>query len=133
MQRLNISFPFQTTPTDKSAALILFAIKKYESHPSVNKIKDTFSFKDVDYLSVLKEFNSLNESKSSPIDSVPVRVLKEHSDVFIPKVVFDFNSFIRTGIFPNKLKLAEVKPIFKKNDKLDKENFRPVRLLPPRA
>ena len=37
---------------------------------------------------------------------------------------------IRKVCFPDELKAAEVTPIFKKNDNLDKENYRPVRVLP---
>ena len=33
------------------------------------------------------------------------------------------------GYFPDDLKLAEVSSIFKKNDDLDKENYRPVIVL----
>ena len=33
------------------------------------------------------------------------------------------------GYFPDDLKLAEVSSIFKKNDDLDKENYRPVSVL----
>ena len=33
------------------------------------------------------------------------------------------------GCFPDDLKLAEVSSIFKKNDYLDKENYRPVIVL----
>ena len=52
------------------------------------KIKDVvdntsiFSFKNVDIGSVVKEFISLKESKSSPIDSIPARILKDHFDIF---------------------------------------------------
>ena len=34
------------------------------------------------------------------------------------------------GCFPDELKAAEVTQIFKKNDDLDKENYRPVSVLP---
>ena len=37
---------------------------------------------------------------------------------------------IEKGCFPEELKLAEVSPIFKKKDDLDKENYRPVSVLP---
>ena len=40
------------------------------------------------------------------------------------------NSSIQNGCFPDELKAAEVTPIFKKNDDLDKENYRPVSVLP---
>ena len=32
-------------------------------------------------------------------------------------------------MFPDKLKLAEVVPVFKKNDKKDKINYRPISIL----
>ena len=35
-----------------------------------------------------------------------------------------------TGIFPDRLKLAKVKPIFKKDDKNSFPNYRPISLLP---
>ena len=40
------------------------------------------------------------------------------------------NSSLSQNVFPDDLKCAEVSPIFKKNDKLSKLNFRPVSILP---
>ena len=40
-----------------------------------------------------------------------------------------FNSSLRNGCFLDQLKAAEVTPIFKKNDDLDKENYRLVNVL----
>ena len=37
---------------------------------------------------------------------------------------------INTGIFPDSLKIAKVKPIFKKNDTHTINNYRPISLLP---
>ena len=95
------------------------AIEKYSRHPSILKIvesypRDTsFSFKPTNLESVLKEMRSLDESKSSPMESVPARVLKDIADIAGPKIVLDFNSAIGSGIFPQKPKLADVAPIFK--------------------
>lgn len=37
---------------------------------------------------------------------------------------------IRSSTFPTALKMAEVVPIFKKGDNMDKTNYRPVSILP---
>ena len=39
------------------------------------------------------------------------------------------NSWLKDGLFSNELKLADVSPIFKKDDDLKKENYRPASIL----
>ena len=39
------------------------------------------------------------------------------------------NQSLTTGIFPNKLNIANIIPIFKKDDKHDFNNYRPISLL----
>ena len=40
------------------------------------------------------------------------------------------NNALCTGIFPDKLELADIKPMFKKDDPLNKKNYRPKSVLP---
>ena len=40
------------------------------------------------------------------------------------------NQIINTGVFPNKLKIAKITPIFKKDDRTLYTNYRPISLLP---
>ena len=116
--------------------VILNAIEKYENHPSILKIKESipegecFSFKKTDLKSVIKEIGNLNETKSSPIESIPAKILKDTYDIIAPKIVIDFNSSVTTGIFPNNQKLADVTPVFKNDVKQNKGNYRPVSILP---
>ena len=42
----------------------------------------------------------------------------------------NFNEGISTARFPGIFKRAEVKPVFKKKSRIDKENYRPVSILP---
>ena len=66
---------------------ILRAIEKYENHPSILKIKELipeserFSFNQTDLKSVIREIGNLNESKSSPIESMPAKILKDIYDI----------------------------------------------------
>ena len=115
---------------------ILKAVEKYSKHPSILKIKEhhpqnnKFSFQSTNFADVLKEVRCLDESKSSPMESIPARVLKDIADVFVPKMVIDFNNTaIKTGIFPSTAKLADVVPLFKKGVRQSKANYRPCSLL----
>lgn len=55
--------------------------------------------------------------------------LKDTYDIYIPHLTAIINDSFEKGYFPNVLKLAEVKPVFKKKDFLDKENHQPVSVL----
>ena len=107
---------------------ILSSIRKYKNHPSILKIKEIipenacFSFKPTDLDSVIKEIGNLKESKSSPIESIPVKILKDNCDIISAKIQIDFNSSIKTGLFPQNQKLADVSPVFKTLDKHFKGN-----------
>jgi len=114
---------------------ILKSIRKYELHPSILKVKENisdskkFSFVPTDMQSVSKEIFNLVDSKACPIKSIPPKILKLNSDFFVSKFVIDFNSAIKTGIFPSNLKLADISPIFKNGEKHSKLNYRPVSIL----
>ena len=41
-----------------------------------------------------------------------------------------FIEILRTGNFLDRLKLADITPVFKKNNPLEKENYRPAGVLP---
>ena len=57
-------------------------------------------------------------------------VLKSTVDVHVSLLTKITNSSIRNGCFSDEFEAAEVTPIFKKNDDSDKENYRPVSVLP---
>ena len=75
-------------------------------HPSIIKIKEitpqdsSFSFKPTVLKSVIKEIANLSESKATPIESIPAKILKDNYDIIGRKMVIDFNSSIKSGIFP---------------------------------
>ena len=57
-------------------------------------------------------------------------MLKSTIDVHVSLLTKIITSSIRNGCSPDELKTAEVTPVFKKNDHSDKENYRPVSVLP---
>ena len=85
-----------------------------------------FHLKEVSSEEVKKVIKSLNKKKSAISSCIPVKVLIDSVDTYVPIFTDIINSSIRNGTFPEELKLAEVTPLFKKADPFDKVNYRPV-------
>ena len=111
-------------------------IRKYEKDPStqINKqnfrISKNFSFEPVSKDEVKKIIKDLKNSKSVG-GEVPTKILKECQFTF-EILTQCINKSFTSGKFPDCLKQANVSPIFKKDDLLDKENYRPASILPLR-
>ena len=56
--------------------------------------------------------------------------LKDGADVIKGAVTHIINLSLETGVVPNELKSAIVKPLYKKSSRLDVGNYRPVSILP---
>ena len=61
---------------------------------------------------------------------ISVDTVKSTVNIHLSFTTNSVNLSIEKGCFPEKLRLAEVSPIFKKKDDLDKENYRPASVLP---
>ena len=64
------------------------------------------------------------------MNDIPVKVIKENKDIIAFFIHHNFNNSLSSSTFPTALKYADVKPVFKKDDKTDKENYRPTSILP---
>ena len=91
---------------------------------------NSFSFTEIETDDVDKEIRSLNSKKSGTQNDVPAKILKKCASSTAPALQKLFNEILRTGNFLDKLKLADITPVFKKNNPLEKENYRLVSLLP---
>ena len=70
-------------------------------------------------------------NKSSPgHDGISTRLLKFLSPAITQPLTMIINQSLPTGIFPEKLKIAKVIPLYKKGDRLIMGNYRPISLLP---
>ena len=59
----------------------------------------------------------------------PADILKGSIEVYLNLITEIISKSFRDGVFPEVLKFAEVSPIFKRNDSLNKENYRPVSVI----
>ena len=58
------------------------------------------------------------------------KLLKAASDKIIEPLTFLFNETIKKGVIPQKLKMAVVYHLHKKESKMKVSNYRPISILP---
>ena len=78
---------------------------------------------------VKKVIKDLKTDKSAG-GEIPTQILKESEFTFECLKNCINHSIKETGTFPSSLKSGNITPIFKKDDPLDKPNYRPVSILP---
>ena len=72
---------------------------------------------------------SLDPKKATGYDKIPPRTLRDGADALAYPLSVLINKIIDSGSVPAAWKLAEICPIFKKDDPHDKSNYRPVSIL----
>ena len=65
-------------------------------------------------------------SKTTSIRDIPTNMLKQAIHIHLPKITQIIDVSIDKECYPDDLNLAEVCPVFKTKDDLDKEKYRPV-------
>ena len=71
----------------------------------------------------------LKNKKSVGEDHIPISVLKEAADQIAQPLKHIINLMFLTGVFPDALKHAQVRALYKKGSRSDEKNYRPVSLL----
>ena len=61
---------------------------------------------------------------------IPVKIIKENKDLISYFVCNNFNNVLSSLQYPNGLKYVDATPVFKKDDKSDKSNYRAISILP---
>ena len=112
-------------------------IENLEEHPSIQMIQQNlpsniqkFSFRPVTDSEITKILSNIDSKKSTGVDNIPAKIVKSCSSPISGVLANLINTTFHHGKFPASLKGAQVVPIHKKNDPLDKENYRPVSVLP---
>ena len=75
--------------------------------------------------------DSLDKKKPTTFNNIPARILVENSDIISPFITHIYNESKSKSDFPNSLKLADVTPAHKKDERTMEDNYRPVSILPP--
>ena len=90
---------------------------------------NNFAFSLVSEKQIFKYLNELNSNKSTGLDGIPARFVRDSAPVIASKLTHIINLSLIQGVVPDDLKSARIVPIFKKNDKTEVGNYRPVSIL----
>ena len=121
--------------TNGSDDPVLTAIEKYKNQPSIKLTKTisenvSFCFQEIQAIEIEKELQNLGCSKASQDSDIPTKIIKDNIGIFVPVLLTEFNESLKLNRFPHSMKSANITPVFKKNDRTDKSNYRPVSILP---
>ena len=78
----------------------------------------------------IKNLKKLTPKKATGPDDIPPKLVKLGSPVLASIITKVINYGITTSNFPSSLKMANVSPVYKKNDNMSKGNYWPVSVLP---
>ena len=95
-----------------------------------NKTSSTFIFSEITEEIVMRTINELSAKRSTGHDSISTELLKRIKAFIAKPLCLIVNQSLNTGIFPGKLKIAKVIPLYKKGDSTQLGNYRPISLLP---
>lgn len=93
-------------------------------------IHTKFKFNSVNENDIRSVITRLKTKTSYGKDEISNKLLKAISNCLVTPLTIIINQTINTGIFPDLLKIAKVKPVFKKGDNKELNNYRPISLLP---
>ena len=91
--------------------------------------ENTFFLSPTSVQEIEREIKLLNPKKASGPDNIGAKVLKLCPHIFASNLSKIYNRSIEMGEYPAQLKLAKVIALFKKGDKLQPNNYRPISLL----
>ena len=131
-ESLHIERPFKV---GFDRELVANAIKTFSQRPSISKINENtnssacLSFRTVSKEDLLYQINSLDPTKATQKSDIPTNIIKKNYDIFSEFLFENFDRIILTSLLPEQSKYADVKPVFKKDCRNDKRNYRRVSIL----
>jgi hypothetical protein len=137
IDQLNVNGKIIDKPLDISQAFNNFFIDQIEARKS-DKVSNTLTFNNPNSVfmtpttehDINKIIMSLRNTHSTGYDGVSTYILKKVSVIISVVLSHIINLCIANGVYPEKLKLTIVKPLFKKGDRDNINCYRPIALIP---
>ena len=97
---------------------------------SKKELKEKFIFKKETPKRIEKIIDGLNAKVAVGKDNISARLIKDAKETLAPIIAQIINIGYEKNIFPNSLKCAIIKPIFKDGNQNEITNYRPISILP---
>lgn len=98
-------------------------------NPILTPISNTFVMEDIELNEIVAIVNSLPKNKAAGLDGITARLIQENIDILGPILCNLFNHSLLDGIYPSRLKIAKVTPVFKEGDRSEPSSYRPISVL----
>ena len=95
----------------------------------VPSASNTFCFRNISAQEVMEAVAQIKTNKSSAIDCISAKLLKDAGDTISESLANIFNLSLQSGIFPDDWKLARITPIYKDGSKTECGNYRPISVI----
>lgn len=92
----------------------------------VNNVDSNIFMQPTDYLEVYRVIKTLNNTRAVGHDGIPVKLISHIADSIVMPLTHVINLILSSGLYPDNLKIALVHPIYKKGDKDNLGNYRPI-------
>ena len=101
--------------------------RSYYTNKNINP--NMFTLQNVTEHFIYNELSKLNINKSTGLDGINARFLRDGALELKFVLTFIVNLSIKTNTVPIEFKQTRVTPLFKKNDRMEISNYRPVSIL----
>ena len=91
--------------------------------------KSSIFLKCIELQKILDLIKSICLRKAKGYDGISPKIVKWASDLLAPILLVIFNKSIELGHYPGDMKIGEVAPVYKKDEKNDNDNYRPITVL----
>ena len=95
----------------------------WNSNPPNFHSKSNLKSNSVSELDVKKEILNLSSKKATRKSDIPAKILKNSIKAYLPELTILINNCLNKGVLPDDLKLADITPMFKKEDSLNEASF----------
>ena len=105
-------------------------INKNDFKEFVSNNFNSFYFLPIDNDEIIKVTKDSKSKRSLDINNHDMTLIKDIIQYILEPLKKIFNLSIQTNTFPDNMKIAIIKPLYKTNDKQQISNYRPISLLP---